>query len=515
MFAIAWEYLTGRALAKRFDDQTRAEWPPHPDRVFQALVAAWGESGQTSEGKAALEWLERLPPPTLAAPEATHRDVVSAFVPANDIECPLSAKSSFEREIEKTRGLASKKGKDANAAAAKRARELIAGAMNLLPARSGARSERHFPSVLVQTAHCALVWSQNSTEDARTALAALCRNVTHVGHSSSLVRMWVEDQPPAPNYVPAAGAHAVSLRVPGPGRLGRLIEAYANGGPEWKRPPWARQQGYARVQSRQREHAQGVFGDDWIVLRYDKGAAFGLTQGPAVAEALRKTLIKAADDCAEAKMLISGHMPEGKYMETPHVAFVPLGDVGHEYADGHLMGVALAMPRSLTYEQRDACLQALVAAGNSEGRIRLVFGPAGDLTLKSEEREVPPRALRPESWCQTAIRWASATPIALDRLPPRARGNHDAWAAEQIGLACERIGLPRPDSVRILPVSRFSGAPTCREFPPLTRRTDGGPRWHVHADMVFAEPIHGPVLLGAGRYRGYGLCKPLLSEREE
>ena len=31
----------------------------------------------------------------------------------------------------------------------------------------------------------------------------------------------------------------------------------------------------------------------------------------------------------------------------------------------------------------------------------------------------------------------------------------------------------------------------------------------MHAILIFSEPVVGPVLLGAGRYRGYGLCRPL------
>ena len=174
------------------------------------------------------------------------------------------------------------------------------------------------------------------------------------------------------------------------------------------------------------------------------------------------------------------------------------------------MGAAMVLPRALRYEARDACLRALADAGDPEsGAIRLVFGTAGEVTLVNEDREQPPMALRAACWSRGSRRWASVTPIALDRLPPRCRKDHDAWAAEQLGLACERIGLPRPESVRVLPVSRFTGAPTCREFPPLFRRTDGGARWHVHAEVAFAVAVMGPVLLGAGRYRGYGLCRPI------
>ncbi|MFN8876672.1 MAG: type I-U CRISPR-associated protein Csb2, partial [Gemmatimonadota bacterium] len=43
MFALRLDLLTGRYAATSFDDRRRAEWPPHPARLFSALVATWGE----------------------------------------------------------------------------------------------------------------------------------------------------------------------------------------------------------------------------------------------------------------------------------------------------------------------------------------------------------------------------------------------------------------------------------------------------------------------------------------
>jgi CRISPR-associated protein Csb2 len=34
-----------------------------------------------------------------------------------------------------------------------------------------------------------------------------------------------------------------------------------------------------------------------------------------------------------------------------------------------------------------------------------------------------------------------------------------------------------------------------------------------HLVLYFAEPVAGPVLLGAGRFRGLGLCRPVAEER--
>jgi CRISPR-associated protein Csb2 len=33
-------------------------------------------------------------------------------------------------------------------------------------------------------------------------------------------------------------------------------------------------------------------------------------------------------------------------------------------------------------------------------------------------------------------------------------------------------------------------------------------KFQVHAQIDFADPVAGPLLLGAGRFRGYGLLRP-------
>ena len=99
------------------------------------------------------------------------------------------------------------------------------------------------------------------------------------------------------------------------------------------------------------------------------------------------------------------------------------------------------------------------------------------------------------------------TPVVLNRH----FDGKDKWqrAAESVQGACEHIGLPRPREVLLHPVSLIEGVPHAREFPQLVRRSDGGRRSHNHAVIVFDEPVCGPVIVGAGRFRGYGLCRPM------
>ena len=57
-------------------------------------------------------------------------------------------------------------------------------------------------------------------------------------------------------------------------------------------------------------------------------------------------------------------------------------------------------------------------------------------------------------------------------------------------------------------VSAHLGVPPAHVFPRLARK-DGSERRHAHAILVFDEPVRGPVLIGAGRYRGHGVGRAL------
>jgi CRISPR-associated protein Csb2 len=79
-----------------------------------------------------------------------------------------------------------------------------------------------------------------------------------------------------------------------------------------------------------------------------------------------------------------------------------------------------------------------------------------------------------------------------------------------VGLACERIRLPDPREVIVAPVLLQAGVPAAAAFPRL-RRKDGSERKHAHVVVVFDESARGPALLRAGRYRGYGVCRPMFA----
>lgn len=485
MFAVAWQYLTGLSVSSDFDDRTRPEWPPHPDRLFQALVATWAERGGDGAERRALEWIESLGPPLLVSPEADPpEEVVSTYVPTNDIES--TTRSSKKRDY---------------------ADKLL----GLLPLKR-TRKERAFPSVWVGDGICRLQWPDANVGAFGEPLATLCSNLIRVGHSSSFVRCWVDDASENATHepVPPGQPGNMTMRVPTPGRLQTLIaahEAALRQGVYSGTPP-AREVVYRRVMPATGVPAT-VFSPRLIAFRKADGPPLSLAETLPVTSALRATLIRAAD-CTSARALeiVSGHTQDGSALEVPHLAYIPLGFVGSTYADGRLMGVGLATPSALSGRDERDLMHVVAKALDAEGRIKLKLGPVGVWTIEPVGALLSQRTLQAETWTRPSTVWASATPIVMDLRQNRRRGDPDGWARSQVRAMCVRIGLPEPAYVSVGHVSHLSGAPPARSFRPI-RRKDGSTRRMVHTRIEFDEPVRGPIILGSGRYRGYGVCRPL------
>jgi len=117
----------------------------------------------------------------------------------------------------------------------------------------------------------------------------------------------------------------------------------------------------------------------------------------------------------------------------------------------------------------------------------------------------PARSLGPARCFKTV------TPIALDRHPRGGRTTRAGEAARIVAKGCERLGLPRPQ-VRVHSEAQVTGAPCA--WPGDTRTgwdRDGAlaGRRLTHATLRFPVPVSGPILTGAGRFMGLGLCLPI------
>ena len=188
----------------------------------------------------------------------------------------------------------------------------------------------------------------------------------------------------------------------------------------------------------------------------------------------------------------------------------------------------MMLPLGLSDEARRAALRAVGhweqdAEPGGLCRLTLPGGRAFDLTRRQPPFEL--KTLEPHSWRGPKRQWATATPIALPKNPGRlakgsAASRAKAWAAaeEQVRQSCLHVGLPEPESVAVSPDPMVVGVRPAGAFPPFVqgiRRGDGVRRRLVHAAVRFGEPIEGPVLLGAGRFFGLGLMRPMPSASAE
>jgi CRISPR-associated protein Csb2 len=260
-----------------------------------------------------------------------------------------------------------------------------------------------------------------------------------------------------------------------------------------------------------------VFSTDWVLFERVGGSRPVASRATDLARALRGALIELHGN-QDLPATLSGHA-EGSPTEQPHVAFVPLPFVGNEHADGALMGCALVLPRELAKNDREMLFR-LVAKWEKER-----CDQRGNLTLAG--RTLPPfivrrvdvsakAALDPARWCRVSKRFVTATPIALDRNPGKLRSKQDGTARkaaleaqQSISDACLRIVGVRPSSVEVSLAPLLPGAQHVRDFLPWPGRLGRTPRVRVHADIRFEVRVRGPLLLGAGRYFGLGLCLPV------
>ncbi len=524
MLALGIRYLTGSVAASDVANRNRLEWPPHPARVFIAMAAAHFQTGEDNDERQALEWLERLEPPLIAAGNCAERSVVEHHVPVNDHNKQVFKKDGKWRLFQEI----------SNAVTLRRERQ-----------------PRTFSRGWLEDDTVHLVWPTAEPERVlREALARLCGKVTRIGHSSSLVQMWLcEDAPHRKSdWRPDDLEATVRCRVAGKGTLrflerefnARAIGEYEavtaqaadasdrnqqrearrvlrdkfhNQPPQSFRPNLALWQGYAPVHQESAALVAGTVFDTRMIVfqlaaRESTFSRLDLTTTLQVTGRLREALLDVAGKTLDSiPEVISGHTPDGSRSERPHLAFLPCAFVGHEHADGRLMGVAVAIPvNEISREDRMAVLRSLAAVS------ALKLGPLGVWELRRIDLQRPAISLRAATWTAApngATHWGSVTPVALDRhAKAKDKAAYQRETTESIAESCERIGLPRPGHVIATPVSAHLGAPAAHEFPRLQRK-DGSECRHTHAILCFDRPVVGPVLLGAGRYRGYGMFRPL------
>lgn len=540
MLAIDVEFLTGSYVATAFDNRRKQEWPPHPARLFAAMVAAWadGEEFDRTE-RQALEALERLgPPKILCDPTPALRAIVDHYVPDNDVTTlsrDLSGLYTDFAELVSVMGSQSLESKEhakagrsmdnltekmrvdsakVTASVGTESASQIAEAIRIMPDERG-RQARTYPTVIPRTPVVRYEWGVEDFGEL-DALDAVLGRVHRLGHSSSFVSCSVvqpEDAEPADDIrawvTPALGDRAgVVLRVPGPGMTRRLVDAFAVHQASESRVTPSAVATYVRESGAESE-ITSVHGGAVIVVPFGPTTRPPLNRVVELTSALRGSLMKFSPE-QPAPEILTGHRSGDRptpMAEATHAALIGLPAVAFEHADGRLHGLAVVLPRSASPDD-----EALVRAA-----VRMWRQSSGELFTGTRKLRIPSRvadvgySVSSSRWTEPAMRWATATPIVLDRFP---KGKHALdIAGEVIARSCEHLGLPIPVSVRVSNDPVIVGSRPVRGFPAFA--TPLGNRPAVHALITFGELVRGPVLIGAGRYLGMGLCVPLPGKSDE
>jgi CRISPR-associated protein Csb2 len=557
MFGVRVDLLRGVYAAADFQSRSLPEWPPHPFRLFNAMVAvaADPESGLAEDDRSALRWLESQPAPNVLCSDAASvatRAPVTHFVPVNDAAAQpqLSAHDKLYADLisaERALSVAEAEGAPKSLAKARTAVERVEkkardqsqkwteasklsdGALKVLPAER-MRQGRTFASCTPAVGTFYFVWPGSTpSPQVRARLEQLLERVARLGHSSSAVACSLLDEVPVPErletLVPSE-VGSMRLRTPKGGGLDELETAFGSG------RPLANYEHGLFVTDYRSDHPEtelptSDMATEWVVLELrENDPATGNPGGQprreraprpiapesllGLTQAVRASIINYAVESTVRS--ISGHEPDGQPTKLAHLAVVALPYVGTEHADGSFRHVALVMPEASADDLRLLRL----AVGNWLQAGGKLYGRGIDARRVVEAPERGNWSANPQRWTKPSHLWASATPIVLKKFPgelfrsePGKRKR--AWdaASKLVAESCVDIGLPEPVGVRLDRAPMIQGARRSEGYQRF-RREGGRPSPpQVHAMVEFDQPVQGPVLLGSGRYLGYGLMAPV------
>ncbi|BCJ50434.1 hypothetical protein Asp14428_19090 [Actinoplanes sp. NBRC 14428] len=453
--------LTGGYDAASVEDRERAEWPPHPARMFCALRAAARAEAELT----ALRWLEEQPAPTVQAAEMLAEQRRRTYVPTNKVE--------------------------------------KAGGSLTYPARTNQLKSR--VRAMPADDQVTFRWQAEADDELVARLDAMARRIPYLGRSTGVVLVAASGSASAAEVTPDSSAVLYEpcdladadtvMRVPYPGYLALLDEQFDADRPAWE---VSRSTAYRRrtteVATAARDEPFPSVYAEVLVLRF-RGLKPQARLTVDLTDALRSAVLKRAGD--DAPGVLHGHGVNGR----PHVAFLALPDVGHDHADGHLLGLAMAVPE-LPKPERAAILRAFLGLRHAanDGVITLNVPRIGGVEVEYRPQMTRPWGAQARRWQRSSTHWATATPMVLDRYPKK---GVDVIAEVRRGL--RGLGLPEPLTVRVSMEPLMTGAARLR---PLDLPHKARGKLFRHVEVEFDRPVTGPVLAGAGRYLGVGLFAP-------
>jgi len=478
MLSIAVEFLHGTyradpdggAISGRAE---AGEWPPSVARLLAAFVAAdgMGEACRVTDG-AELEFLEGLGAPVIhAEPEPLHQPLHPRYV-------VLAA------------GPVRKIGKD-----------YPAGHQEY-PARKGALVR---PGVRVSLRHANVfyVWANADATKHFRSLRLRTARIGYLGCADSPVRVRVAS---TVDSAPLRSLHAFQpdstgtcmVSVPRPGHhLAALRLAYES----WQE----RGAAAARSQFPALRNLVAYAGPDDLAAAEGPGTVVAWLRFSQSVPGRRIADVTAAFKAAVMSRYqrlfgdplppeLHGHGIEGSGFDIAR--YLALPNAGRDRSDGRIHGAALWLPRS----SEAATVERARASARSIEALHATGFSVGAAPWDGERR---PSAATPWRWRTPSKAWATAVPAIHERFGRLDLAELRRW--------CKHAGLPDPVWFRSARVPLVPGAVSLH--PTEVQRRAPHPtepaKPYSHIALRFADAVRGPVVIGGGRSRGFGLCVPI------
>ena len=448
----------------------------------------------------ALDWLERLPPPTIAAPRGQPGQAYTGFVPNNDLDAALGGKNGSDLQ---------------EAVASTRVRKTVR-------------------PILFDPGEPVLYCWRFDGDAAPAALVCetaeqvcqLGRGVDMVWADATVVDTAAADQCLASHggivYHPSAnGGAGHKLLCPRPGTRRSLADRFEGVRTRFRRGGSTRRPVRVFVQPPKPFLASIAYNAPPI--RYVFALRNSDARGGFAPRRLDEAAALVANARDEAARRLGEAVPDrveeiARYVvgqgatdadKAARVRIVPIPSIGHPHADLMIRRLAVYVPQACPVRSDDiAWAFARVAWTDAEGTPVGELQRADDDTMTSRYEAV-------------GRHWRSVTPLVLTRTRRRSdsahpgagprgkaeRAGEEVRAAQAVRQALRHAAIrvpPTTVSVQREPFDRHGG------------RSDGFcagtrfPRESLwHAAVTFAAPVSGPLLLGDGRYLGLGLMRAI------
>ncbi len=479
------------------DNRRAHEWPPAPARLFQALLAGAARGTEVpATVAAALDWMQALPPPVIAAPRSTPGQAYLSFVPNNDLDAVLPAHRYYGDAVAKTR-------------VGKRIR----------------------PALFDAAIPIVYLWSVGD-DDQIPALCAAAKGLYQLGRGVDMA--WADavlvDGAEAERqllehggvvYRPAGDAEGHDrLLCPRAGLLHSLTVRFEAMRTRFRMDRTERRPVRAFVQPPKPRLAWVAYGAQphrftFELREPDARAGYAALPLHRATELVQGARDKAAEHLRAAVPDLADSVDRyligrgaGDTDKASRVRLVPIPSVGHEDADMAIRRLEVLVPQTCPLAAEDVSWAfSRVAWRRDDGLVvrHLQRGDDGRMAAR---------------FAQRGRHWRSVTPLALpvgrrrvdpDRAVGNAKGGaeraaEESRAAAAVRQALRHEGVSAPVAQVLVQREPFDRRGARAEWFAAGTRFSKEKLWH--AAVTFAESIPGPLVLGNGRFVGLGLMCP-------